>query len=299
MRKTHIVAIGVVVASLAPSSALAWGFAAHQYIMRRAIDLLPPDIKPFFAHFRDEVVVRVKDPDHWRNVGLPGEEDPNHFLDFGVTEYGRYPFTALPREYGAAIEKFGTIALRRNGLLPWHEAEEFGNLRRAFETFKRDSGYFIDNTVLFAAAAAHYIQDAHVPLHATNNFDGQLTGQHGVHVRFESNLFERYQARLAINPAPPKPITNPRDAAFDVLLASYQLVDPLLKADKAAAAGKDTYDDGYFEKFFAGAKPILEQRIADSITATAGIMIGAWEQAGKPILKTENPRPPAEKVRKP
>ena len=120
MRKTAVVAAFLAVA-LTPSSAFAWGTAAHKYIMRRAIDLLPADIKPFFVHFRDELVVRVVDPDLWRNVGW--EDDPNHFLDLGVPEFGAYPFTALPREYGAAIEKFGMATLKRDGLLPWREAE--------------------------------------------------------------------------------------------------------------------------------------------------------------------------------
>ena len=152
--------------------------------------------------------------------------------------------------------------------------------------------------MLFAAVAAHYVQDAHQPLHATNNFDGQLTKQDGVHARFEAALFERFQSRMTINPSPPTPMKNSRDAAFDILLASHQLVRPLLDADKEAVAGKDAYDDDYFEKFFTKAKPILERRIGESITATAALIIGAWEQAGKPQLKMEMPRT-VEKVRSP
>src|SRR5216117_2259303 len=117
MRRASIVAAALLVASLAPSSASAWGFAAHRYIMSRAIDLLPPELKPFFERYRDEIVARAVDPDLWRNVGW--EDDPNHFVDFGVPEYGAYPFQALPREYGAALEKFGESTLRRYGLLPW------------------------------------------------------------------------------------------------------------------------------------------------------------------------------------
>jgi hypothetical protein len=294
MRKAPVV-VAFLIVTLAPSSAFAWGMAAHRYIMRRAIDVLPAEIKPFFVHFRDDLVVRVSDPDTWRNVGW--EDDPNHFLDLGVEEFGAYPFTALPREYGAAIEKFGMATLRRDGLLPWREAEEFGNLRRAFESFKRNSPFAPSDTVLFAAVAAHYIQDAHQPLHASNNYDGQLTGQAGVHARFESALFDRFQTRLTINPPAPVAITNPRDAAFDVLLESYQLVQPLLDADREAIAGKDTYDDDYFEKFFAKVKPMLEKRIGESITATASVIVGAWEAAGKPALKSEMPKT-VQKVRK-
>ena len=37
--------------------------------------------------------------------------------------------------------------------------------------------YATSDVVLFAAVASHYIQDAHQPFHASNNYDGQLTGQ--------------------------------------------------------------------------------------------------------------------------
>jgi len=296
MRKTLVALSACVLVMAAPSPAFAWGTAAHRYIMARAIDLLPAQVKPFFEHYRAELVVRVVDPDVWRNAGW--EEDHNHFVDFGMPELGPYPFTALPREYGAALEKFGMTTLKKVGMLPWREAEEFGNLRRAFEGFATNASFAPTNTVLFAAVASHYIQDAHQPLHASNNYDGQLTGQHGVHARFETALFERFGSKLTVTPGAVTPTRNPRDTAFDVLLASYQLVDQLLKADKEAIAGKDRYDDEYFDRFFARMKPLLEQRLADSVTATASLIVGAWEQAGKPALQIEMPRT-VQKVRTP
>jgi len=295
MRKA-IVATALVLASLLPAPAAAWGFAGHKLIMRRAIELLPPELKPFFEHYRNEVVIRVVDPDLWRNAGW--EDDPNHFVDFGMKELGDYPFTALPREYGAALEKFGASLLARIGRLPWREAEEFGNLRRSFEAFTREGLYAPGDVVLFSAVASHYLQDAHQPFHATNNHDGQLTGNTGIHARFERDLIERFESRLTLNPAAPRAITNPRDTSFDSLLASYKLVDPILQADTAAAAGKDVYDDDYFEKFFANVRPILEQRLSEAITTTAGIIIGAWDQAGRPAVKLEGARP-VQKIKKP
>ena len=296
MRKRTLIAVVLVAASLAAAPASAWGFAGHQLIMRRAIALLPPELKPLFERHRDEVVIRVKDPDLWRNAGW--EDDPNHFVDFGMKELGEYPFAALPREYGAALEKFGPSLLNRIGRLPWREAEEFGNLRRAFEGFTREGRYAQGDVVLFSAVASHYIQDAHQPFHASNNYDGQLSGNTGIHSRFESDLIERFESRLTLAPAAPKAITNPRDAAFDVLLASYTLVDRILKADTESVAGKDTYDDDYFETFFTKVRPILEQRLSEAITATAGVIIGAWDRAGRPVVKLENARQP-QKVKKP
>ena len=282
---------------LLPAPAFAWGAAAHRYMMRRAIDLLPPEIKPFFVHFREELVLRSNDPDLWRVAGFD-EEPPNHQIDFGVNDYGPYPFTALPREYGAAIEKFGAATVKRHGLLPWRTTEEFGNLRRTMEGFRRNQAYADGNTVLFAAALAHYIQDAHQPLHVHNNFDGQLSGQPGVHSRFESVLFERFESRMTINPAPSAPVRNARDFIFDVILASHPLVPYILRADKEAIAGKDTYDDEYFERFFTKVQPLLQKQLAGAMTATAAAIVGAWEQAGKPPLKAELSRT-IEKVRPP
>jgi hypothetical protein len=281
--------------ALMPAPAFAWGFVGHRLIMSRAIDLLPPELKAFFVANRDEIVFRVIDPDLWRNIGWP--EDPNHFLDFGVPEYGKYPFTELPREYGAALEKFGKATLDRNGVVPWRLAETFGNLRRAFDGFRRQSPSSVSDAILFSAVMSHYIQDAHQPFHATINYDGVQTGQRGIHSRFERDLIERFRSRLTMTPAAPKPITNPRDTAFEVLLSGHQLVDAVLKADKDASAGKETYDDEYFEKFFVSVRPILERRLSEAITATAGLIIGAWEQAGRPAVRLQDARP-VEKVEK-
>ncbi len=286
MRKTIAPAILLVLCQATPG--FAWGFAAHRFILARAIEVLPSELRPFFQRHQAELLIRVSDPDVWRDAGW--EDDPNHFLNFGVDEYGAYPFAALPREYGAAIEKFGTQTLRRNGLLPWRLAEEFGNLRRAFSTTSRASGRGADrggpgNIVLFAAVAAHYMQDAYQPLHAIDNYDGQLSGNRGIHARFERDLFARYESRVKVDPpARVRAMTNVRDAAFEALLSGYQAVGPLLRADTEALGGRRTYDDQYFEKFFVKVQPMLEERLSAAATATAALIVGAWEQAGRPRL---------------
>jgi hypothetical protein len=291
MRKASLVAAVVAVVAFAPVKASAWGTTAHRLIMARAIDILPADLRPLFVEHRDELVLRVIDPDLWRNIGW--EDDPNHFINFGVKEFGEYPFRELPHEYGAALEKFGIATLRRDGTVPWRFAEEFGNVRRAFEGFARNSPFAVNDVVLYSAIAAHYIQDATQPLHASNNYDGQLTGNIGIHARFESALVERFQSRLTLSPGPVVGIKNARESAFDACLSGYKLVDAILKADNEAKAGKDVYDDDYFEKLFTRVKPMLEQRLSESITSTANMIVGAWEQAGKPQPTLANaPRPP-------
>ena len=118
---------------------------------------------------------------------------------------------------------------------------------------------------------AHYCADAHVPFHAALNYDGQLTGQWGIHSRFESELFERYRSRLAVAPRPLAPVGECPRVHLRLADRQLSLVQPVLDADKAAVAGRDIYDDGYFDGFFAKAGPILEKRLSDSIADAASL----------------------------
>ena len=278
----------------------AWGFPAHKHIADRMIRLLPVELKPLFEGRRAFIVERAVDPDLWRNVGWDAEP-PNHFVDLDADQYGAYPFDALPREYDQAVQKFGREAVDREGTLPWRTAEFYGRLQRAFESLKRPSPspYVLDDIALFSAVLCHYVADGHVPFHAVKNYDGQLTGQNGLHSRFESELFERYTARLAVVPVARPPVTDPRGEMFRILLESNRLAARVLAADKAAAAGRQFYDDGYFEAFSVESLPIVDQRVADATAATAAFIAGAWEQAGKPavpVVLTRGPRripPPA------
>lgn len=277
-----------------PVSVRGWGFEAHKHVAGRMIALLPADLRPLFEARRAFIVERSVDPDLWRNVGWD-DEPPHHFLDLDADQYGAYPFDALPRDYDQAVEKFGREVVQREGTLPWRVAEFYGKLEREFAALKRPqpSAYTLDNIALFAAVLAHYVSDGHVPLHAVKNYDGQLTGQPGAHGRFESELFERYATTLKMVPAPHPPVLDPRSAMFQTLLDSYRLASPMLAADRAAAVGRDYYDDAFYAAFSRTALPVLDQRVADATAATAAFITGAWERAGKPavpVTLTRGPR---------
>ena len=117
-------------------------------------------------------------PDLLRNLDVPGEP-PRHFLDFDA--YGPSPFDALPRDFDAAVKKYGRETIEKNGTLPWRVGEIYGRLVKAFERAGRKETYSIDDARLMSAVLAHYVADAYVPFHAAVNYDGQLTGQRGIH----------------------------------------------------------------------------------------------------------------------
>ena len=286
-RTTRIVLVAALLVLAPGRRADAWGFEAHKFILDRAIALLPAEIRPFFENYRVTISEHAIDPDLWRTMGWDAEEGPRHFLDMDA--YGPPPFSALPRDRAAAVKKFGQEMIGKNGLLPWRAQEIEDKLADAF-TLKHP--YSRDNIKLYSSVIGHYLSDAQVPFHATLNHDGQLTGQWGIHSRFEAELFDRYRDQLQIKPQPATRIANVRDYAFDSLIDSFSHVRAILHADTAAIVGRDLYDDGYFAAMFGTLKPLLEARVARAITATASAITSAWERAGRPALPVEAARVP-------
>jgi hypothetical protein len=291
MRTTATILLSICVLGL-PRPAAAWGFEPHKFIMDRAIALLPAEIRPFFEKHRAVIVERSIDPDLAIHITGWRAEAPRHFVDMDA--YGPYPFKEMPRDFDAAVKRYGADFVEKNGTLPWRTEEIY---KKLVESFQQRTPVARDNIKYFAPFVVHYVSDAHVPFHAALNYDGQLTGQWGIHSRFESELFDRYRDSLTVTPGALTPVKNPREYMFDVLLASFPSVQPILDADKAAVAGREVYDDEYFTMFFGKVKPILEKRLSDAIASSASVITAAWIEAGRPALPLEAPRTPR-KVRR-
>jgi zinc dependent phospholipase C len=289
--------VGVLAVAAAPNRVAAWGYEAHKTIMDQAIALLPPEIRPLFEQNRTTLVEHVIDPDLWQTAGFDNAESPHHFLDLDWDGYGKYPFDGLPRDYAAAVGKFGKERIEKNGTLPWRVEEVYGDLRRAFESYERRGPFGRFDVLFYSAWLTHYVSDAHVPFHAVANYDGQLSGQPGIHARFEAYLFERYRDQWTIAPKPIAPVRNPRDFIFDVVLAGTQLVPPILKSDLEAIGTRDEYDDAYYAAFFTANRVVLERRLNEAIAASAATIAGAWEAAGKPAVPV-NPKAPPQRRRR-
>jgi hypothetical protein len=296
MRKILVLlaALGVIAT---PVSLDAWGYEAHRFVMDRAIVLLPTELRPLFELHRAMVVERAIDPDTWITAGW-ADEAPRHFVDLDSPELGAYPFADLPRDYTAAVAKFGVARMRDIGTLPWTIEERYGALRRAFEAYGRQPSAFGQNAIVLNAGwLAHYTSDAFVPLHGVINYDGQLTRQWGVHTRWEALLFEQYRNQLAVTPQRIAAVRDPRSFIFDALLRDTQLAPAVLKSDRDAIGDRDVYDAAYYAAMFKANKTVMEARLGDSIAAIAAMIAGAWEAAGKPALPV-SPSEPAQRRRR-
>ena len=295
MKKIVPVALLALVLSAIPRApVIAWGFNGHKFIMDKAIDQLPAELKPFFKKYRTTVVEHAIDPDTYRTMGWT-EESPRHFLD--MDNWGPFPFADLPHDYRAAVAKRGEDFVVKNGTVPWRAEEIYGRLRDAFKQLATND-YSRDNITLFSAVLSHYVADSFQPFHACANYDGQLTGQNGIHARFESDLFDRLEGRLHVTGSALQTISSAREFVFATLTDSFKEVDAILAADKAAVQGRTAYDDGYFEVLTTQTGAILEKRINGAVNGVASLITQAWIDAGKPALPPDAARRPPRSIRR-
>jgi hypothetical protein len=289
-------ALAAALVVLAPVSLDGWGLDVHRFITGRALDGLPPDVKPFFALQRDFIAEHSVDPDMWRIVGLKGDrgdEDPNHFLDIDALDEPR-PFTNVPREWPALVQRYGLDRATRAGRLPWRAEDIYRQLVTRFrEVGKGTPGYAADNARYLSAILAHYVEDAHQPFHAVANYDGQLTNQRGIHARFETELVLRNLKTLKLAPVAVRPIPDFKAFMFETIVASEGLVQEVLDADRTAADGREFYDDAYFAALLTGARRVMEKRVAEAASGVASAIVAAWVEAGKPALPVAKAVTPA------
>jgi hypothetical protein len=254
--------------------AFAWGNNANKLIVNRAIDTLPADLRPFFDNSRAELLNHVNDP--FVTVARTPAERKNQFLH--LEKYGRFPFELLPRNYKAAVTKFGRSKLESNGLLPWQIGVYSAKLTEAMQT-----GKWAD-AKLYAAVLASYVAAAHDPFNTTDNMDGHLSAQNGINERFGTSLVDRYSSFFFMRPNDATFIADPTDHAFEACLSSHSWLETVLYADRDARRGLNSYTDEYYDHFYNQAGAVLIRQISDAATDVGSYWLTAWKNAGQPQL---------------
>ena len=193
----------------------------------RAIDGLPPALKPSSPSSATSSSSTPPIPicgASWRLRGELGAEDPNHFVDLDLVETP--PFTAfLATGTRSSPSTASTRRRRWDACRGAPRRSTIGSSRRLTTSPRAPGRYAGDNARYLSAVLSHYIEDAHVPFHASANYDGQMTNQRGIHSRFETDLVLRNVKSLDLTLAPVtiRPIANVRDFVFDALIESYRV----------------------------------------------------------------------------
>jgi len=136
----------------------------------------------------------------------------------------------MPRKWNDAVEKFSEDNLLAYGIVPWHIQTVYNRLVKAFEN--HDVDYILKNS----ADLGHYISDAHVPLHTTENYNGQLTGQKGIHAFWESRLPELFADDYDYLVGTATYRYSVLDVAWEAVEGSFIALDSVLDFDKVLSA---------------------------------------------------------------
>jgi S1/P1 Nuclease len=270
-----------------------WGFLAHKTIHQIAVYALPKQLRIFFHKNMDYLVYNSVRPDVRRNTDKT--EATKHFIDADAPIFGENSLDSIPKTWNEAVKKYSADTLKKYGTVPWEIMQLQEKLTNAFRNKLKDS------ILYYAADLGHYISDAHVPLHTTINYDGQLSNQRGLHSLWEStvpemnlesyNLYQDHKAKY---------LKDPLAEIWIKIKESKMMLDKVLSDEIKASEGftderkfKRSERFGAIRKNYSGefAKAYAErlgntvnERILASTRCVSDFWFTAWVDAGCPDL---------------
>ncbi|MGZ3750129.1 MAG: zinc dependent phospholipase C family protein [Mucilaginibacter sp.] len=267
-----------------------WGFFAHRRINHIAVFTLPKAMTGFYQANIDFITEHAIDPDKRRYVD--SLEAPRHYLN--ADHYGKRPFMKMPVKWKEASKKYSADTLNKYGTVPWEIQYQYYRLVDAFK--KHDTTDILKTS----ANLGHYIADAHVPLHLTQNYNGQLTHQDGIHALWESRLPELFGDKYNYYVGSARYIGNPLNEAFKICRASFQCVDSTLRFErmidksftedskyemvKHGSKNVKDYSVAYSKAYHKALKGMVARRMRSAILEVGSFWYSAWVDAGQPDL---------------
>ncbi len=261
--------------------AFGWGSTGHRIINTQAPDHLPAGMLLFI---QDSSFFGQHASDADNRKGSDTAEGPKHFIDLED-----YPASnALTPNLDSVIALYGWAAVKETGILPWATLWTYDSL-----VAQLSRGDWTKGT-LTASDLGHYVGDGHQPLHATVNYDGQLTGNGGIHSRYESGMVNAYQAALTIEPQLASYVTDPFAYALSYCIAANALVDSILHADTEAKTvsgwnGRNPVPTVYYAALWDRVGGLTRDQFQLATLALASLWYSAWVDAGLIVPSTVNP----------
>ncbi|MDZ4676422.1 MAG: hypothetical protein SGI74_02845 [Oligoflexia bacterium] len=286
MKNLYLTLIVVMISS----HAWAWGKRGHEITSAVAVGILAESGKASYLKAHEfDLGYYSNVPDLiWRNIGevISKTEAPLHFLDWNKSfekVFGT-PLN-LPLKFSDFKTQMGSNFDIQLGASPWRISELFVHCSALATNLTRD----VQGPLLVCMGTmAHYIQDLGVPLHVTDNYDGQMTNQKGVHAYFETAMVEalnnKFELKEKVLKEALKKYSKLRTYNDDVNLLirkfigeSNAKVNELLEIDKSL--NRESVD--LAKKKF---KALVIDRLAMSAAHTAII----WEEILKPVKKWDD-----------
>jgi hypothetical protein len=267
-----------------------WGFFAHQKINRIAVFTLPPEMITFYKHHIQYITENAVNPDRRRYA--VDYEAPRHYIDLDV--YGDSAAYKIPRYWKDAVEEYSEDTLQAYGIVPWHVHLVSYQLTKAFKENNAE------DILRYSADLGHYIADANVPLHTTENYNGQLTGQYGIHGFWESRLPELYSKEYNFFIGKAEYVDNTQLAIWDAVKDAHLALDSVFGFEKKLTekmaddlkysselrgnVNMKVYSRDFSRAYHDMLGTQVEQRMRNSIKMVGDYWYTAWVNAGQPDL---------------
>jgi len=269
----------------------AWGFPVHRHINRSATEALPAPLRGWMMAEVEWLAAHATDADKRKHA--VEREAPRHYLDRDAPALACLDTLGAAPWFGRAAAACSEDTLWAYGVLPWQLRWSYDRLVAAFDS--------CDRMAILRAAAdlGHYAADAHVPLHTTLNYNGQLTQQDGIHAVWETRLPALYGGGYLLAVPEVAYIEDVDAWGWSVLAKSHAHVEPLLAAERqvSAAWGADQHvreQRGntmqlqrvplWCQRYHSALGGMVEQRWRAAIEGVASLWYSAWLDAGAPDL---------------
>lgn len=267
-----------------------WGFHAHRKINRLAVFTLPPEMISFYKKNIQYITEKSVNPDMRRYVNKL--EAPRHYIDLDI--YGDSALEILPKFWSEAVEKFTEDTLQAYGIVPWH----INRVRyRLTEAFKNRN---LEQVLRYSADLGHYVGDANVPLHTTENYNGQFTGQYGIHGFWESRLPELFSDEYDFFVGKASYLDNPQITAWEAVTRANNALDSVFLFEKELTTkmGEDkkyafetrgsstirVYAYDFSKAYHDKLNGMVERRMKSAIKMVGDFWYTCWVDAGQPVL---------------
>lgn len=276
--------------TIQPHSAPAtWGFFAHKKINQLAVYTLPEQMNAFFLEHINYLKEHAIDADK-RRYADP-REAPRHYIDLDHYHSSK-PFQVLPKSWKDAIAQFSEDTLIAYGILPWHIERTYYRLVEAMQKGEEK------RVLRLAADLGHYVADAQVPLHCTKNYNGQLTGQKGIHALWETRLpklfafdYHYWVGKAAYEPHVSSSVWQQIESSFlakdSVLLIEKQLQNtfPSDRRHSFEESSQKVYSEAYAIAYHQALDGMVQRKMQAAILSLGNLWYSAWIDAGQPDMQ--------------
>lgn len=238
-------------------------------------DTLYYDLQDFKAFWNSQVM-----PQYYEDKWKVGSDSLSFYLG---RDFARYELL-IEDEFSS------------EGILPYHLLSMKYKLTDAF----REKN--LTAVLRLSAEFGHYLGDAHVPLHTTVNYNGQLSNQEGIHAFWESRIPELFAERhydFIVGKA--EYIEFPSKYFWDIVLESHRNLSEVLRIEKELSLEfpedkQYCYDERldrtiriqcpeYAEAYSDAMNGMVEERMTSAILSIASIWYTCWVDAGMPDLE--------------